>query len=325
MDADSIYELCLPTLQDSSLEDEDKTERLEELLIKETSLIGLARENAVLNVLWRFRDSTSTGLKTSPPPIRHTVLRRASPAPWQLSRGPTPLASSPGAGRSPSLTAGFGFPPPGFARANSSRASPFTSPRPSPRPAFSSPQIPHSPNLNAYEFPIDPTPAADVYEGYASDNVDWLVGEDLASDASSLGGTSGSESNLNGGAAAFSVQPQQVEMSPHDLLRSVIGEARPNEEIERALESNGYDLSATILSLMDEQQKTKPDEATEVRGTVIIGKPMMSNPARPVTPADQQRSGVVCRFWLSTGSCLRADCRFSHDLTNHVCKYGFLQ
>lgn len=110
-------------------------------------------------------------------------------------------------------------------------------------------------------------------------------------------------------------------MSPYDILRSVMGEAKPNEEIERALETNGYDLSATILSLMGEQQSMDTNGRVEAEETVLIGKSMSSTPQRPVTPTDQQRSGVVCRFFLSTGSCLRADCRFSHDLSKHVCKY----
>jgi hypothetical protein len=111
-------------------------------------------------------------------------------------------------------------------------------------------------------------------------------------------------------------------MTPYDILRSVIGEAKSNEEIERALELNGYDLSSTILHLMGEQQKAgNRAAAAEAEETITIGKSMGPDSNRPVTPADQQRSGVLCRFWLSTGTCLRADCRFSHDLSNHVCKY----
>ncbi|KAI9840153.1 MAG: hypothetical protein M1838_004198 [Thelocarpon superellum] len=324
MVSDAVYELCLPILQDASLEEEDKTDKLEDLLGKETTLAGSARENAVLGVLWRFRDAASVGSgSASSSPIRHTILRRPSPASWQLPRGSTPTASSPGLSRTIQTPPGFGVAPPAFTRARSSAASPFTSPRPSPRPAFSSPRIPHSPNLNAYEFPTETTPAADVHEGYASDNVDWLVNDDSASVASSLGGTPANESNLNGGAAAF-VQPQQVDMSPYDILRSVMGEGKSDEDIERALEMNGYDLSATILNLMDDHSaESLPNSAGAVdeAGTVLVGKSMGPGPQRPVTPASQQRSGILCRFWLSTGTCLRADCRFSHDLSTHVCKY----
>ena len=323
MVSDGVYELCLPILEDPALEEEDKTDRLEELLSKETALTASSRENAVLAVLWRFRDALDPKPAASPPPMRHTVLRRPSPAPWQIPRASPPLSSPPAPGRSPAPPPGFGVAPPAFTRAKSSTASPFASPRPSPRPAFSSPQIPHSPNLNAYEFPTETTPGPEVQEGYASDNVDWLVNDDTASLASSLGGTPGNESGLNGAAAAF-IQPQQVDMSPYDMLRSVMGEARSDEDIERALESNGYDLSATILNLMGEQSISSRHESsmvTDEDGTILVGKSMTPEPQRPVTPANQQRSLVVCKFWLSTGSCLRADCRFSHDLSNHVCKY----
>ena len=49
---------------------------------------------------------------------------------------------------------GFGIAPPAFTRAKShtGTASPFTSPRPSPRMAFATPHIPHSPSLSAYQF-----------------------------------------------------------------------------------------------------------------------------------------------------------------------------
>ncbi len=46
----------------------------------------------------------------------------------------------------------------------------------------------------------------------------------------------------------------------------------------------------------------------------------MTPNGRPTTPAEQQKSGVICKFFLSTGQCLRSDCRFSHDLSSHICK-----
>lgn len=318
MVSDNTYELCLPILQDTTLEDEDKTDKLEELLKKETTLVGNSLENAILDILWRFREGPET--PSSPPPLRHTVLRRPSPAPWQVSRGGsgTPISSSPRLGVSP-LAAGFI--PPGFNRAKSSAASPFTSPRPSPRLAFSSPTIPHSPSLNAYEFPTDTSPTQDIYGDFGSDNVDWIVNDETASNtSSSVGGHSG----LNAAAAEY-IQPQQTDMSPYDMLRSILGPAKSDEEIEAALAMHGYDLSATIMAFMEGQTSdtaTFQAQANENnKNAVLIGKSMTPDVPRPVTPAGQQRSGVVCRFWLSTGSCLRADCRFSHDLSNHICKY----
>jgi hypothetical protein len=107
-------------------------------------------------------------------------------------------------------------------------------------------------------------------------------------------------------------------MSPHDILRTVLGDRRSNDEIEAALEAHSYDLGATIAALSQDQDTdvfAKQDD-----GRVVVGKSMVMDQARPVTPSGHSRSPVVCKYWLSTGQCLRADCRFSHDLTSHVCK-----
>ncbi|KZF25925.1 hypothetical protein L228DRAFT_257439 [Xylona heveae TC161] len=330
MVSDSLYEQCLPILRDSALEDEDKTEKLEELLRKQTPLTGPLLENTILDVLWRFRDSSTP---SASPPVRHTVVRRASPAPWQIPRATTPRASSPLAvsatlaGTSPLFPPGLGIPPPpGLSRTRSSNMSPFTSPRPSPRLAFSTPSIPHSPNLNTYEF-SEPAITPDIYGDYGSDTVDWLVNDDAMSNASSAGGYTG-ESTLNGGAATW-IQPTQTNMSPYDMLRSVLGDGKTDEEIEQALEANGYDFTATVMSLMEEQQARPQSESnSQFDNAVVVGK-SMSPGQRPATPSNNNhhnhhqggRNGVVCRFWLSTGTCLRADCRFSHDLSSHICKY----
>jgi hypothetical protein len=318
MVSDSTYELCLPILQDAGIEDEDKTDKLEELLKKETTLVGNSLENAILDILWRYREGA--GSSTSPPPLRHTVLRRPSPAPWQIPRGSgNSVSSSPRLGVSP--LAPPGFIPQSFNRAKSSTASPFTSPRPSPRLAFSSPTIPHSPSLNAYEFPTDTSPTQDIYGDYGSDNVDWIVNDDTASNASSSIGHSGGGSGLNAAAAEYA--PQQTDMSPYDMLRSILGPSKSDEEIEAALAFNGYDLSATIMAFMEGAagDTSLQAQVNENKNAILIGKSMSPDVPRPATPAGQQRSGVVCRFWLSTGNCLRADCRFSHDLSNHICKY----
>lgn len=316
MVSDEQYELCLPILQDTSLEDEEKTDKLEELFRKETTLSGAALDNAVLDVLWRHRESLTN--PSSPPPMRHAVLRRtASPAPWPIPRAnsATPISSSPRLGVSP--LAPPGFMPSSINRAKSSTASPFTSPRPSPRLAFSTPAIPHSPSLNAYEFSESASPTQDIYGDYGSDNVDWLVNDDGGSTTSS---SAGGQSGLNAAAAEY-IQPQQNDMSPYDMLRSILGHAKSDEEIEAALASHGYDLSATIMAFMEGQTgDASVSQVTEAKNAILIGKSMATSVSRPTTPAANQRSGVVCRFWLSTGQCLRADCRFSHDLSNHICK-----
>lgn len=304
MVSDETYELCLPVLQDPAIEDEDKTDQLEELLKKETTLTGQSLENAVLDVLWRYKEGG--GNNASPPVIRQTILRRPSPASFRSTA--TPLSGSPRLGVSPLVPPGFAPPP--FTRTLSSAASPFTSPRPSPRLGFSTPVIPHSPNLNAYEFANDAEPSRETFEDYTSDNVDWLVADDAASVASSFGGTS----VLNAAAPEFS--SQQAPMRPHDVLRSILGESRSDDEISQALLEHGYDLGAVLMSMMDSQDNS-PSTSTETNG-YLVGKSMTPD-ARPTTPADQ-KSGVICKFFLSSGSCMRADCRFSHDLSGHICR-----
>ncbi|KAH7023350.1 hypothetical protein EDB80DRAFT_38252 [Ilyonectria destructans] len=313
MVSDEHYELALPILQDLTLEDEDKTDKLEDLFRKETSLTGPSLDNAILDALWRYRDSG--GSSTSPPPIRQTILRRPSPASWRGS--PTPLSGSPRLAVSP--LAPPGFVPSTFGRAKSSTASPFSSPRASPRLALATPVIPHSPNLNAYEFASDPTPATEILGEYQTENVEWLVSDDAASVTSSVGTSSG----LNAAAPEFSsMSAQSSDMSPYDMLRSILGQARTDEEIEAALALHGYDLSATIVSIMESQAQDGTLSATSSEETknVLIGKSVSPN-SRPTTPLGQQKSGVICKFYMSTGQCLRADCRFSHDLSNHLCKY----
>ncbi|KKZ62892.1 hypothetical protein EMCG_02737 [[Emmonsia] crescens] len=303
---EEIYEICLPILENGSTEEEEKVEKLEQLLRQKASLLGSSLENVILDVLWRHRSSTKPDAS---PPLRHTVIRRASPAPWQIPRASTPLSPPSNSGTSPAGPPGFPVPRGGFPRApRSLTASPFTSPRPSPRLALAQP-IPHSPSLSTYEF-SDPTSGPEIYGDYGSDNVDWLVNDDARSAASSTG--------LSGAAPEWVAPP---DMSPYDILRSVLGDRRTNEEIEHALEANGYDLGATIAALTDQENENAAAVAASNEARILVGKSMAMDQMRPVTPSGQARSPVVCKYWLSTGQCLRADCRFSHDLTSHVCKY----
>ncbi|KAL7629318.1 hypothetical protein AAE478_000838 [Parahypoxylon ruwenzoriense] len=311
MVSDETFEICLPVLQDPNLDDDDKTDKLEELLKKETTLSGSSLENAVLDVLWRYREGG--GNATSPPPIRQTILRRPSPASWRGSS--TPLSGSPRLGVSP--LAPPGFVPTSLSRTKSSTVSPFSSPRPSPRLAFAAPVIPHSPNLNAYEFASDTSPSQETFGDLQNENVDWLVSDDALSVSSSVGTSSG----LNAAAPEY-VSSQQTDMTPYDMLRSILGQSKTDEEIEAALAMHGYDLSATIASIMETQSQdsTNATGLTPESKSVLIGKSMTPD-GRPTTPSAQQKAGIICKFYLSTGQCLRADCRFSHDLSNHICKY----
>lgn len=311
MTSDNLYEACLPILQDPSIEEEDKTDKLEGLIRDVSGLANKSLENAVLDVLWRFRDSTSNPTGSSPSK-RQTVVRRNSPAPWQISRSGTPVAgaSPPSQSASP-VSMPILMARPALMRMKSSQRSPFTSPRASPRLAFASPQLSHS-NLKPNESTGEKIPGPDTYGDYTGDY--FHNNEDANSSSSSTyGGDYGSGADW--------VQPQMMDMSPYDLLRSILQDQKSDEEIEAILEANGYDLSAAIVSLMGAQSM----ESQTLIGTpeqskqILVGKSMAPG-SRPATPAGQAKSNVVCRYWLSSGQCFRADCRFSHDLTSHVCK-----
>lgn len=314
MVSEELLDKCLEILQDQALDDEEQVEKVEDFLRANTSLSGSSLENAVLDILWRHRNRSLPD--SSPPPVRHTVIRRSSPAPWQMARSSTPLSPHSNLGTSPGSTSWVQSSRGAFSRPPlSSTVSPFTSPRPSPRLALAQP-IPHSPSLNAYEF-SDQSQISDYYGDFGNDsNVEWLVADDANSTTSSTGGM-GFPASLSATAAEF-----VPDMSPHDILRTVLGDRRSNDEIETALEAHSYDLGATIAALS--QDHDADAFAKQDDGRVVVGKSMAMEQVRPITPSGNSRSPVVCKYWLSTGQCLRADCRFSHDLTSHVCKYVFL-
>ena len=311
MVSEDLLEECLQVLESEKPGEEELAERAEEYLREKTSLSGTSLENAVLDVLWRRRNRVLPG--STAVPLRHTVIRRSSPAPWQMAGASTPISPHSNFGTSPGNGSFIPNSRGGLSRAPlpSSAASPFSSPRPSPRLAFAQP-IPHSPSLNTYEF-SDQSDTSNFYTDLGSDrNVDWLVSDDADSFASS----SGAQSIPN---SLSATAPEFVpDMGPHDILRTVLGDQRTNEEIEDALEENGYDIGATVASLSQDQDTATLQQPGNDH--VLVGKSIVMDQSRAETPPSAQRSPVVCKYWLSTGQCLRADCRFSHDLTHHVCK-----
>ena len=316
MVSEAIYTLCQPVLCNDALDDDEKTDRLEELLRKETSLEGRALQDAIIAVLWRQRDAAIPPA-ASPPPTRHVVVRKASPAPWQVPRAVTPLASPSLAAASPASSHGFVVAP-AVSKVKSSTASPFASPRPSPRPSFVVP-LAQSPRVHTYELAEPATHQTD-YGEFGSDSIDWLVNDEEASRPTSSSAASAFESNLSGAAVPW-VQPQQTEMSPYDMLRSIMGESKTDDEIEVALEANGYDLSATLMAFMGGQAYDEMAPLSEGNGHLVIGKnTQITQPIAIGQSTGNARSAVLCKYWVATGNCLRADCRFSHEYGTHLCK-----
>ena len=311
MTSDNVYDLCIPILQDQTADEDDKTERLEQLLRSETDLSGKQLEAATLDVLWRYRNASNPSVSSQA--VRHTVTRRQSPAPWHASRGSTPVASSPRSAAASPAPSSLGVRP-ALLRMKSSQQSPFTSPRASPRLAYTVPAL-QSPGLSNSSF-LDREPGPDNFGDYDNDALDWMTNDDTTSNASSSYGGDW------GATPEFQPQAQMLEMSPYDMLRSVLRDQKTDEEIESILEANGYNLSAAIMSLMEVNGSESTQFATgfvDSDKSSVIGKSMDST-SRPETPGASGKSSVVCRYWLSTGQCLRADCKFSHDLSNHICK-----
>ena len=109
-------------------------------------------------------------------------------------------------------------------------------------------------------------------------------------------------------------------MSPYDMLRSILGESKTDAEIETALEANSYDLSATIATLMGSPDSIgDPNSMSTNEAQVLIGKSLQSS--APPLAQSPGKSPIICKYWLATGSCLRADCRFSHEFGSTICRY----
>jgi hypothetical protein len=139
-----------------------------------------------------------------------------------------------------------------------------------------------------------------------------LVGDETASNASSNG-----TGQLSAAAPEWTPQP---DMSPYDILRSVLGDKKTDDEIEEALDKSSYDLGATIALLTGtDPADGRLPAAANTEGSVLVGKSMAVNQVRPTTP-NTSRSPIVCKYWLASGSCLRADCRFAHDTGGYLCK-----
>ena len=168
--------------------------------------------------------------------------------------------------------------------------------------------------------------------------------------ANSLSGPSGL-----GGMGAYSMTPFDV------LHSIFAGSNISAEVLEEALVMSGFDVDAAmeyIIETTQAQQHGGGDPLTPTGGPPAIlaqtratlmgsgsrpmivsrdsfdgysggnggrGSPMGPNrwAQRPQTPTGDGARGVggrVCRYYLS-GSCLRSDCKFSHDVGKAVCKF----
>lgn len=129
-------------------------------------------------------------------------------------------------------------------------------------------------------------------------------------------------------------------MTPLDVLSSVFGSTLAPSELEEALSQNGYDFEKAMAWLIDRALPPPPQQAQlrvqpmgnrvalvarEAPASILRGGRGYEAPVRATgrgtgaraTPSANNR---VCRYYLA-GECLRADCRFSHDLERALCRF----
>ncbi|KAJ6591848.1 hypothetical protein DFH09DRAFT_1259352 [Mycena vulgaris] len=122
-------------------------------------------------------------------------------------------------------------------------------------------------------------------------------------------------------------------MTPFDVLSSVFGSTLAPSELEDALAANGYDFERAMAWLVDRavpvQQQSPQLRIQQMGGRVTVvarepargrGAPDPRSPPRYVNGRPAQGGNRVCRYFVA-GECLRADCRFSHDLERALCRF----
>ncbi|KAH9852074.1 hypothetical protein C2E23DRAFT_827414 [Lenzites betulinus] len=127
-------------------------------------------------------------------------------------------------------------------------------------------------------------------------------------------------------------------MTPFDVLSSVFGATLAPSELEEALAANGYDFERAMTWLVDRSLSSHPVPAQPRVQSVgnrvmVVQRDGMMRGGRAAFHGPQGRNGGrfvngrptpggnrVCRYFLA-GECLRADCRFSHDLERALCRF----
>ncbi|KAG6856661.1 hypothetical protein H0H87_002038 [Tephrocybe sp. NHM501043] len=136
-------------------------------------------------------------------------------------------------------------------------------------------------------------------------------------------------------------------MTPFDVLSSVFGSTLAPSELEEALAANGYDFERAMAWLVDRAPPIQPTPQIRTQhmgGRVtLISREALGNGRGAVPPRNNFANGAarygnnngnngvgrarpvsggnrVCRYFMA-GECLRADCRFSHDLERALCRF----
>ncbi|KAL0580574.1 hypothetical protein V5O48_001399 [Marasmius crinis-equi] len=128
-------------------------------------------------------------------------------------------------------------------------------------------------------------------------------------------------------------------MTPFDVLSSVFGSTLAPSELEEALAENAYDFERSMQWLIERALPQLPPQTHPLKMQHMGGRvTLVSRDMRGMNRGGYQSSGPgrsapryvngkpvpggnrVCRYFVA-GECLRADCRFSHDLERALCRF----
>lgn len=139
----------------------------------------------------------------------------------------------------------------------------------------------------------------------------------------------------------------ETDLAPFDLLRAVLGGNYSDDLIQKTLEKHNYDINVVIIVLqkyddqaVTEQGDENEEEEVEVPEEVFVaihnaeGQNFAAQSYAPQHHAEEdydepyqepllpgREEKVLCKYFVQFGECLRADCRYSHDLTSRVCRF----
>ncbi|KAH9072184.1 hypothetical protein EDB83DRAFT_2361696 [Lactarius deliciosus] len=136
-------------------------------------------------------------------------------------------------------------------------------------------------------------------------------------------------------------------MTPFDVLASVFGASLAPSELEEALAANGYDFERSMAWLIERASPQHGHGSQHARsqnlgnrislvsrdatsppgfvrgGRAGFGPPnagSIRSPPKFINGRPVQTGTRVCRYFLA-GECLRADCRFSHEIERALCRF----
>ncbi|KAG5355834.1 hypothetical protein CJU89_5547 [Yarrowia sp. B02] len=135
----------------------------------------------------------------------------------------------------------------------------------------------------------------------------------------------------------------ETDLAPFDLLRAVLGGNYSDDLIQSTLEKHNYDINVVIVVLQkyndgsehveeEEEAAEQPEEEpvydyndyTNYEDPSIYEEEYDEDEeeiyaALALLPGREEK--VLCKYFVQFGECLRADCRYSHDLTSRVCRF----